>query len=544
MIRGYAVSAVREAEAEAMAGLEEGELMVRAASALAAVASERLAGSSGSQGAQGTQGTQGTQDPQDPESTDGLPGKCVVAMVGAGNNGGDALYAVAALAHAGATAVVLMVAESAHEGGLRAARDAGALVLSAIDVGADSAAVVSATLREADLVIDGIVGIGGRPGLSPQIEGLLREVSDTAYVLAVDLPSGADPAGERAAQSCVFADETVTFITAKPVHLLPATEPAVGRLTVVDLDVTVAADPVVERLTRDDASWLWPQPGPADDKYSRGVLGVVAGGESYTGAAVLAVTAAVCSGAGMVRYVGPPTPTMLVRSQVPEAVIGAGQVQAWLLGPGVDAGDESELGRAQRAAAQSALDSGLPCVVDAGGLDLIVEPRTTPTLLTPHAGELAALLSRLGGSNQVSARQVSASQVSAGEVSATVNRAAVVGAPLAHARRLADLTGCTVLLKGSTTLVVPPCSSGLAVRSQADAPFWLGTAGSGDVLAGVAGTLLASGSSPLDSGSLAALVHGLAGDACNPGGPVRALGVAKATSGVIAALMVRRRARD
>jgi NAD(P)H-hydrate repair Nnr-like enzyme with NAD(P)H-hydrate dehydratase domain len=144
----------------------------------------------------------------------------------------------------------------------------------------------------------------------------------------------------------------------------------------------------------------------------------------------------------------------------------------------------------------------------------------------------------------VSSSQVSATQVSTSQVNATVDRAAVVSAPLGHARRLADLTGCTVLLKGSTTLVAAPSSSGLAVRSQGDAPFWLGTAGSGDVLAGVAGTLLASGLSPLDSGSLAALVHGLAGNASNPGGPVRALDVAKATSGVIAALMARRHARD
>lgn len=499
MIRAYAVSSVREAEAAAMAGLEESELMSRAASGLAAVASARLGGPGG---------------------------RRVIAMVGAGNNGGDALYAVASLARDGATAVVLMVAESVHEGGLRAARDAGVLVLNAVGGSAESAAEVSSALSRADLVIDGIVGIGGRPGLSPQIEALLRKVSDTAYVLAVDLPSGADPDGEVAAQSCVFADETVTFIAAKPVHLLPATEPAVGRLTVLDIGVKIAGKPVVERVTQDDVSRLWPQPGPADDKYSRGVLGVVAGGEKYTGAALLAVTSAVCSGAGMVRYVGPPTPTLFIRLQVPEAVIGEGQVQAWLVGPGVDVGDESAHGRAQRAAAQSALDSGLPCVVDAGGLDLIVERRTTPTLLTPHAGELAAALSRLEGT------------------SVTVDRAAVTSAPLAHARRLADLTNSTVLLKGATTLVVSPGASGLAVRSQPDGPSWLATAGSGDVLAGLAGTLLASGLSPLDSGSVAALVHGLAGDATNPGGPVRALGVAHAIPGVVAALMVRGNARS
>src|SRR5664280_1869619 len=352
MIRAYRVSTVREAEAAAMAGLEEGELMSRAASGVAAVASARLGGPGG---------------------------RRVVAVVGAGNNGGDALYAVASLARDGATAVVLTVAQSAHEGGLRAAREAGVLVLDAVEGGHDSVSAVSSTLREADLVIDGIVGIGGRPGLSPRIQALLREVSDTAYVLAVDLPSGADPDGEVATKSCVFADETVTFIAAKPVHLLPATEPAVGRLTVVDIGVKIGGKPVVERVTADDVAWLWPQPRPADDKYSRGVLGIVAGGEKYTGAALLAVTSAVCSGAGMVRYVGPPTPTLLVRGQVPEAVIGVGQVQAWLVGPGLDVGDESAPGLAQRAAAQSAVDCGLPCVVDAGGLDLIIEPRTTPT---------------------------------------------------------------------------------------------------------------------------------------------------------------------
>ncbi len=495
MIRAYSVSSVREAEAAAMAGLAEGELMSRAASGLAAVASARLGGPGG---------------------------RRVVALVGAGNNGGDALYAAAFLAHDGAAVVVLKVEESAHVGGVRAARDAGAMVLSIIGANADPRSEVCSALGQAELVIDGIVGIGGRPGLSPEIDDLLREVSDTAYVLAVDLPSGADPQGEVVAQSCVFADETVTFIVPKPVHLLPATEPAVGRLTIVDIGVEIGGAPIVERVTPDDVSWLWPRPGPGDDKYSRGVLGIVAGGENYTGAALLAVMSAVCSGAAMVRYVGPPTPTLLVRSQVPEAVIGGGQVQAWLLGPGVDVSDESAEGQAQRVAAQSALNSGLPCVVDAGGLELIVEPRSTPTLLTPHAGELARLLSRLD---------------------APVDRATVAGAPLAHARRLADLTNSTVLLKGATTLVASPSASGLPVRAQAEAPSWLATAGSGDVLAGLAGTLIASGLSPLDCGSVAALVHGLAADAANPGGPVRAMGVAQAIPGVVAALLARGTAR-
>ena len=138
MIRAYSVSSVREAEAAAMAGLEEGELMSRAASGLAAVASARLGGPGG---------------------------RRVVALVGAGNNGGDALYAAALLAHDGAAVVVLKVEESAHEGGVRAARDAGAVVLSTIGVHADPRSEVRSALGQAELVIDGIVGIGGRPGL-------------------------------------------------------------------------------------------------------------------------------------------------------------------------------------------------------------------------------------------------------------------------------------------------------------------------------------------------------------------------------------------
>jgi NAD(P)H-hydrate repair Nnr-like enzyme with NAD(P)H-hydrate dehydratase domain len=96
-----------------------------------------------------------------------------------------------------------------------------------------------------------------------------------------------------------------------------------------------------------------------------------------------------------------------------------------------------------------------------------------------------------------------------------------------------------VLLKGATTLVVPPPDAGLPVRSQADAPPWLATAGAGDVLAGLAGTLLAAGLSPLDAGSLAALVHGVAADRANPGGPVRALAVAHGLPSAVAALLAR-----
>jgi NAD(P)H-hydrate repair Nnr-like enzyme with NAD(P)H-hydrate dehydratase domain len=120
-----------------------------------------------------------------------------------------------------------------------------------------------------------------------------------------------------------------------------------------------------------------------------------------------------------------------------------------------------------------------------------------------------------------------------------VTREDVAARPLASARRAADALDATVLLKGSTTLVVPPTASGRPVRSQADAPPWLATAGAGDVLAGLAGTLLAAGLDPIDAGSLAALVHGVAADRANPGGPLRALAVARGIPATVAALLSR-----
>jgi len=503
VLQAWSVSDVRAAEAVAMAALPDGALMQRAARGLAAVARARLRERAGQ--------------------------RRVVGLVGSGGNGGDTLYALARLARKGpahAVTAVLVSQRGVHPGGLRAARRHGVRI---IDTATTPHVEATTAIADADLLLDGLTGIGGRagwaPGLAERIEELLAAVRDDCYVLAVDLPSGADPAGEVVDSPGVWADETVTFGVAKPVHVL-ATADRCGALTVVDIGLAMTTAPVAERLDHDDAAGLWPVPGPLDDKYRRGVLGVVAGGEGYPGAAVLAVTAAVCAGAGMVRYVGPPAPTGLVRTLVPEAVSGVpgeGQrVQAWLVGPGLDPQDDSAAGREQLAHAREALDSGLPCVVDAGGLALLDGPRAgagARTLLTPHAGELARLLARLEG--------------------AEVTRDEVVADPIGHARRAAAALHATVLLKGHTTYIVPPPASGLPVRAQADAPAWLGTAGSGDVLAGLAGTLLAAGLDPLEAGSLAALVHGVAGEAANPGGPVRALDVAHALGPAVAALLRR-----
>lgn len=179
-------------------------------------------------------------------------------------------------------------------------------------------------------------------------------------------------------------------------------------------------------------------------------------------------------------------PETLVSDQGPKR---AGRVQAWVVGPGV--GDDAQT-------VAEVLAQDVPVLVDADGLRLadrdLVRARKAPTLLTPHAGEAAALLG--------------------------VSRESVEAARLHSVRELAERYGATVLLKGSTTLVASP--GGRPVRVNATGTSWLATAGSGDVLSGLAGSLLASGLSALDAGSVAAYLHGLAGRFAADGAPTGA----------------------
>lgn len=482
-MRAHAVAAVRAAEQAAMARLPDGALMQRAAAGLARVVAGELRRRGG-----------------------GVYGRRVVLLVGPGSNGGDALWAGARLARRGARVDAVLTADRAHARGLEALRLAGGRVTD--PRGAAGAAID--LLHAGDLVVDGLLGIGARPGLEGVAAQIVDELHPAMRVVAVDLPSGVDPDTGETPGTHVSADVTVTFGTAKPCLLLPPACAAAGRVVRVDigLDDAELGTPVAERLGGAAAARRWPVPGADDDKYSRGVLGVVAGGHGYTGAAVLATGAAVAAGAGMVRYLGPQATTDLVRARWPEVVPGEGRVQAWLLGPGVDSDDAQ-----QRRAVGAALGSGEPCVVDAGALAMLPHRCTAPTLLTPHAGELARLLASRGE---------------------PVEREEIEARPLHHARRAARLTGATVLLKGATALVVPPEGT---VRAQPDGPHWLATAGSGDVLAGIAGALLSGGLDPLDAGAFAVVVHGLAGQLASRGGPASASAVLDAVPAAVASLL-------
>jgi NAD(P)H-hydrate repair Nnr-like enzyme with NAD(P)H-hydrate dehydratase domain len=258
-------------------------------------------------------------------------------------------------------------------------------------------------------------------------------------------------------------------------------------------------------------------PQASDDKYSRGVLGVRTGSTEYPGAAVLGVEAAGRTGVGMLRYLGPRRVSTLVLQRRPEAVTADGRVQAWLLGSGM-AADTRSAETTKRL--ETALRQGVPTVLDAGALDL-VGTGTGARVITPHYRELAGLLSGSGESVPVEE---------------------ITRDPGEWAVRAAGLLDVTVLLKGSTTHVASPSGIRLTVSG---APAWLATAGSGDVLGGILGALLATHASRIDAdadamaalAATASFVHAAAASRASGGGPIVALDIAEAVPATIAALL-------
>src|SRR5690606_13763987 len=167
-------------------------------------------------------------------------------------------------------------------------------------------------------------------------------------------------------------------------------------LVVVDIGLQAhLAEPAVQRLTGADVADLVPVPQGTDHKYTRGVLGLVAGSTTYPGAGVLAAAGALHTGLGMVRYLGPDVVARLVHQRYPEVVLGAGRVQAWAVGSGVDPDDEERAGEVRDVVVR-ALASGTPAVLDAGALAAAPDRLAANVVLTPHAGELARLLTDRG----------------------------------------------------------------------------------------------------------------------------------------------------
>lgn len=467
MRSAYAVADIRAAEERLLAEVPEGALMQRAAAGLTAVCADLLGARRGVHGAR------------------------VLVLAGAGNNGGDALYAGARLAGRGASVSALLLSpDRVHQGGLDALVRAGGRVVGSAGY--------------PDLVLDGIVGIGGRSGLEPEVAAVWEQVDrSTATVVAVDLPSGIGADDGAVDGPSVAADVTVTFGAWKVGLLAGPGSRHTGVVELVDigLEPYLPATPAALSLTAEDAARHLARlaPGPADHKYTRGVVGVAAGSTDYTGAGLLAVEGASCGLAGMVRYAGPDRVADLVRVRRPDVVVGRGRVQCWVVGSGGGGDAEQVLGWAR--------EDGVPLVADADALQHVDGPLGVPAVLTPHAGELARMLD--------------------------VERAEVEADPLRHARDAAGRFEAVVLLKGDRTVL----TDGATIVVNTTGTPWLGTAGAGDVLAGLAGAVLAADGRPLESAALAAWVHGAAATLAGSGGPLTATDLAAALPLVLRELL-------
>ncbi|MEH0937428.1 NAD(P)H-hydrate dehydratase [Micromonospora psammae] len=484
----WRVGDVRAAEAGLMATLPPGTLMQRAAAGLARRCALLLA------------------------DRGGVYDSRVLLLVGTGDNGGDALYAGALLARRGAAVSALLVTPGrAHAEGLAALRAAGGRL-------------VDRPPAMVDLVLDGIVGIGGTGGLRETAEQLAASLvrycgrdGTRATVVAVDVPSGVAvdtghvPLTASGRPSAVRADVTVAFGALKPALVVGPAAVLAGHVELVDIGLApwLRGSPALRVTEWSDVVEWWPRLGAASEKYTRGVVGVATGSATYPGAAVLSVGGALAGPTGMVRYAGGARAEVL--HQHPSAiatsrVADAGRVQAWVCGSGLGTGEEAA------AELRAVLSAPVPVVLDADALTLLVDgslagrlrERDAPIVVTPHDREFARLCGEQPGADRVSA-----------------------------ALRLAAWMNATVLLKGDRTVIGTPDGRAYVNPTGTAA---LATGGTGDVLAGLLGSLLAAGLAPERAAAAAAYLHGSAGREAARGGPVTASDVAAALRPVVAPL--------
>ncbi len=432
----------------------------------------------------------------------------VVGFVGAGNNGGDALVLLRTLATWGRDVTAVFVAE-------RAAPEAlthGWPVRCVDDRSLTSGTHWAALLSPAAVLVDGILGIGGRGEPRPRQAGAIRRINHSGRpVLAVDIPSGVDAGTGEVAGEAVQAHVTVSFGAPKLGALLHPGRARAGRVVAVEVGF-----PPLE--PGDAGAWAvtpaWAQrrlPGRALDTHKNAVgrLVVVAGRPGMAGAAVLATRGAFRAGAGLVQVASHPSNRTVLQSAVPEAIFvdpedgraledALAQASAVAVGPGLgtDGGAEALLERVLAV-------PGRPLVVDADALNLLAAGRPRPAaqalrghpvLVTPHPGEMARLLP------------------------------ASAGGRVAVAREATEALGCAAILKGAPSLVAAPGHPVLVdLQSSSD----LAVAGMGDVLTGICGSLAAQGCEPREAGAVGLYLAGRAaavagrGKSLTPGDVVR-----------------------
>ena len=444
---------------------------------------------------------------------------CLVAFVGGGDNGGDALYACAMMAERGKVVTAFLLKPTCHARALETAREAGVGIveLSGRSLRSLEGTPEWNTICGARVWIDGIVGIGAQGPLTGELAETVTCLNEELRahpkkVIAIDVPSGLTDDDGHVAGPILRATHTLAVGVYKRAQILPPAVEYCGQLRMIgmywsgahtdttpDAEGRIGAGDLYYYDSDERAAAAVPTPAFADDKYARGVVGLVAGSDTYPGAGLLATRGALASGVGMVRLNSTRRVQDLVLAAEPGVVMVGGRIQSALIGPGMDEDRREDALELAHFCGQS----GTPLVIDAGALDLVPELLGTivpdATVLTPHYGEAARLLSELGK---------------------PTTRAQVAAAPLRYARALHEATGAHVVLKGPVTIVYSfedvdlthgegaddenaPYSDDARSSARADltrvyeptvarvTTSWAGVAGSGDVLAGLIAGILA-----------------------------------------------------
>ncbi|MDO5720710.1 MAG: bifunctional ADP-dependent NAD(P)H-hydrate dehydratase/NAD(P)H-hydrate epimerase [Actinomycetaceae bacterium] len=462
----WSTKTIREAEAAAVAQAPEDALMKQAAAGVAEAASTIL----------------NTCPALPVESTSGdRPARVhAAALVGGGDNGGDALYAAAMLSREGFRTRAIIVSDHPHPRALAAATEAGVDIVSIWDSNALVQSMNAVKYADgAQVWLDGLLGTGTagevREPLRSTIVALEKQRlhDERVRVVTIDVHSGAARDDGEISGPALGGNIVVTMGAVKPSLVFPPARYLHDSVRIVELGLQLTGKPAARTMTVVDFARAYHIPDAHDHKYTRGVVHLMTGSEQYPGAAVLGAVAATSTGVGMVRFDSTPTPTELVLQRCPSVVTGGGRAQAIVVGSGMDPEIYDTRTRVEKAF-KASRRGRIPLVVDAGALIFVAEEVrkhgrfSHPVVLTPHAGEAASLASTLTEED--------------------ITREDVQTRPLYYANLITAETGAITVLKGHATIITAPQAIPFV---QAEAPAWAATAGTGDVLAGIMGARLA-----------------------------------------------------
>jgi hydroxyethylthiazole kinase-like uncharacterized protein yjeF len=430
-------------------------------------------------------------------------GSRVAVVAGAGNNGGDGFVAARHLRQAGYRLTVHLIGrpEAIKGDAAEAARQ-----------WQEPLATGVADLKGADVIIDALFGAGlDRPVAGEALAAIAAMNGAGAPVIAVDLPSGVNGTTGAVLGGAVNASRTVTFFRKKPGHLLLPGRSHCGTVEVAQIGIPADVLAIIRPAAFENGPALWgdkfPIPTAQGHKYSRGHAVVVSGGRAHTGAARLAATAALRGGAGLVTL-ATPREALDINAAASLAVMvrpidAAAEFDAMLADPRFNAvaiGPGAGVGEHTREMALTALAGPCRVVLDADALTSFAGQteelfaalaKNRNAVLTPHSGEFRRLFDKSLESDPAAA-----------------------ASKLAAARAAASIAGAVVVYKGADTVIAAP--DGRAAIN-ANAPPWLATAGTGDVLAGLIAGLLAQGMPSFEAAAAAVWIHGEAAAAAGPG---------------------------